>query len=369
MQPEKISLYYKDGSSDKVYHCQLEPSDTGWVVNFQYGRRGQTLQSGTKTSSPVSSDQAKKIYDKLVKEKTSKGYSPDSEGTPFQGTDKAGEVSGLVPQLLNSIEEDEVQKYLHDPLWIMQEKHDGVRLMTRVEKGTVTGSNKKGLVVPISKIIEAGVVSLLGGGAAVLDGEAIGDTYWVFDLLEIDGENLRKCGAEERYLRLQTLFGVGDGNKAVQLVTLTIKPWAKQQMFDSIKFLRGEGVVFKHRNSPYVPGRPNSGGNQLKFKFKGSATCKVSGTNPGKRSVGLLVLDENPLKPGQLAYRDIGNVTILVNFPIPANGQLVEVEYLYAFKGGSLFQAVYKGPRTDQDDADLYSSLKFKAENADEDEL
>ena len=46
---EKISLYYQSGNSDKVYHVQLEESDGLYVVNFQYGRRGSTLNTGTKT--------------------------------------------------------------------------------------------------------------------------------------------------------------------------------------------------------------------------------------------------------------------------------------------------------------------------------
>jgi bifunctional non-homologous end joining protein LigD len=46
----------------------------------------------------------------------------------------------------------------------------------------------------------------------------------------------------------------------------------------------------------------------------------------------------------------------------------VEVEYLYAFPGGSLFQPVYKGPRADKDAADAYDTLKFKQSTTDEDD-
>jgi len=42
----KISLYYNEGRSNKVYRVQLEQTDSGFIVNFQFGRRGSTLQSG-----------------------------------------------------------------------------------------------------------------------------------------------------------------------------------------------------------------------------------------------------------------------------------------------------------------------------------
>lgn len=71
---KNISLYFKEGSSDKEYHVQMVKSGKGVVVNFQYGRVGNALQSGTKTPVPVSEEEAEKVYDKLVKEKMRKGY-------------------------------------------------------------------------------------------------------------------------------------------------------------------------------------------------------------------------------------------------------------------------------------------------------
>lgn len=53
MQNESIALAFTEGSSDKVYHAQLEAKGEGYTVNFQYGRRGGTLASGSKTPEPV----------------------------------------------------------------------------------------------------------------------------------------------------------------------------------------------------------------------------------------------------------------------------------------------------------------------------
>jgi len=68
------TLYYRDERSDKIYRIAIEPRDGGYVVNFAYGRRGSTLNTGTKTSSPVYFDAARMIYDKLVKEKMARIY-------------------------------------------------------------------------------------------------------------------------------------------------------------------------------------------------------------------------------------------------------------------------------------------------------
>jgi hypothetical protein len=67
MQSEKTSLYFKQGSSDKVYNASIEKADDNrFVVNFSYGRRGATLNTGTKTKIPVDYVSARKIFDKLV---------------------------------------------------------------------------------------------------------------------------------------------------------------------------------------------------------------------------------------------------------------------------------------------------------------
>jgi len=90
--PERVTLYYREGSSDKVYQAAIEPAGDQFVVNFAYGRRGTTLTTGTKTSSPVDYDTAKVIHSRLISEKKAKGYTEGADGTPYQHTEK--QVSG-----------------------------------------------------------------------------------------------------------------------------------------------------------------------------------------------------------------------------------------------------------------------------------
>lgn len=103
---ERITHFYRLGSSDKTYQASLEPKDGSYVVHFAYGRRGSALQTGTKTSTPVAYDAAKKIYDQLVASNVAKGYQPGEDRTPYQNTGKAAQATGIYCQLLNPIIED-----------------------------------------------------------------------------------------------------------------------------------------------------------------------------------------------------------------------------------------------------------------------
>jgi len=363
MNVQSISLAYRDGGSDKVYHAQIEEKGSGYVVNFQFGRRGSTLNSGTKTAAPVELAAAQKIFNKLVAEKKGKGYSEGAEGTPYAGSELAGQQSGLIPQLLNVIDEEALAFLLDSEDYLMQEKKDGIRQFVTRANDEITGGNRKGFIVPVSQVIADGVRSLRTNRTAdfILDGEAMGDVYWPFDILRNGGLDVTYQPVESRRAILEGLLDTV-ASPAIGRVPTAVTPADKRVLYEKIKAERGEGVVFKKLGSKYVPGKPASGGNQLKFKFKGSATCQVIQQNQGKRSV------EVGLVQDATWVRTVGNVTIPANYEVPEAGSIVEVEYLYAFPGGSLFQPVYKGPRADKDAADAYDTLKFKQSTTDEDD-
>jgi bifunctional non-homologous end joining protein LigD len=71
---QSASLHYREGNSDKVYHAAVEPRGEGYIVTFAYGRRGNTLNTGTKTTHPVGLAEATKVFDKPVASKLAKGY-------------------------------------------------------------------------------------------------------------------------------------------------------------------------------------------------------------------------------------------------------------------------------------------------------
>ena len=201
-------LFYRDGSSDKEYHAAINSVDGGYTVTFAFGRRGTALTAGTKTSSPVPLEKARLIYDKLLAEKTAKGYTPAGAGTPFADTGNENRVSGLVPQLLNSIDEDAAQLLIADDGWCLQEKFDGKRIMVSVKSGQVEGSNRKGLCVAMPQEV---VDSMIHLPDCELDGELLGEKYVVFDVLKLDANDLRSSSYCTRYEVLQDLLRLSFG--------------------------------------------------------------------------------------------------------------------------------------------------------------
>lgn len=354
---ESITLYFREGASDKVYQAQLRSDGEQWRVEFQYGRRGAALTAGSKTPTPVTYAQAKRIYDKLVNEKQSKGYSPMEGAAAYSGTEHAGRVSGYRPQLLNPVDDaSQLDALLEDAAWGMQEKHDGERRLLVIDGGTVSGINRKGLTVALSVRIEQTVrAKVETTGLTVIDGEQVGESYFPFDLLVCNGVDLRDRPYAARLAALEAL--VIDATEWGRPFTYRTAE-QKRRALDTMRSERREGVVFKRMDAPYTPDRPNSGGTQRKHKFVDSATCRVRAINEGKRSVQLELHD-----PAAGVWVAVGNVAIPANQPVPAEGDLVEVAYLYAFPGGSLFQPVLLGQRSDLGAEDCtVGQLKFKRE-------
>lgn len=88
MEQTATFLYYREGSSDKVYNVRLIKKGNGYVVDFEYGRRGATLKVGTKTPKPVALKKAEEIYNELVAEKKTKGYENINLKTLLDGNEE-----------------------------------------------------------------------------------------------------------------------------------------------------------------------------------------------------------------------------------------------------------------------------------------
>ncbi|ATQ76876.1 hypothetical protein CR152_21880 [Massilia violaceinigra] len=356
MEKESVSLYQTKGSTDKEYHCHLDPVDGGWVVYGRNGRRGSALTHQAKTATPLPYAEAKGIYDTLVRTKLKGGYSPDDAGVPYQGTDLESDFTGVLPQLLKPIADEHAARLLRDDDWVMQEKDDGHRRMVSVKApGELVGSKRNGFPAPLPLGVVADLSALPAG--TILDGEALpGPRLSIFDILELGGRRLHELGFEERHALLTTTVKSG-ANVSVSPVYKGTA--SKTEAFERIRQKRGEGVVFRKKDATYAHGRPASGGDALKHVFYETGTFVVDRVAKDKRSVHVVVFDAAGAKV------DMGKVTISSNVDIPPVGALVDVRYLYAHPDGKLHISTYKGIRDDLDiSACSAAQLKYKADDA-----
>lgn len=360
MLVEQTHLFYKAGSSDKIYVVKLEQAaDDQFLVNFEYGRRGSALKAGSKTQTPVSEDKARSLYTKLVNEKTAKGYTPAESGIAYTATDHAERVTGISCQLLTAITDDDALKALiKDDAWVAEEKIDGERRLLHKTGASVIGINRRGLSVTILPDALIAAMKALPFHEVLMDGEQLGERLIAFDLLRLgktenDDADMTALSVAERTDQLQHLDFGGD---AVVISPVARTAAEKRALVERVSAAQGEGLVFKKAaDSPYTGGRPASGGDWMKYKFYETASVRVEGHSDAKRSVQLSANDAD----GQSVA--IGNCTVPVNQAMPAVGAIVEVRYLYYNHGGSLYQPTLLGERTDLtlDDCVL-SQLKHK---------
>ena len=338
------------GTSNKEYNIFIDASAPQYQVYGTYGRMGNPINTQPQGFYETL-EEANASFAKVMHEKThKKGYVVvGGDPVPSSSTISTKVSTGLIPQLLNPIDLDELEKYLADDAYLLQAKLDGKRIMAKNINGHVTTSNRNGYECGVPQNI---IDNLKIYPDCVLDGELIGSTYHVFDVLEHNGQDLRNAECIDRFKILsQMVKGSGD----VKIVQCATDEISKRSLAAALK--DEEGVVLKLKDSPYTPSRPNSGGAQIKCKYVQTVTAKVLAVNE-KRSVAVGLIDDSYIV-------NVGNVTIPQNFEIPPVNALVEIRYLHAFVGGSLYQPVYLGDRSDEkDEPDELCSLKFKSEAA-----
>lgn len=207
--------------------------------------------------------------------------------------------------------------------WIHEIKHDGYRAIAAMSGGRVRIYTRNGLdwtdrfarLVPSIADLPARSV-LLDGEIAVIgkDGRtdfgalqnALGDggkgrglVYYLFDLLELDGEDLRKRPLIERKEKLAALLA--DSPKAGPLLYSDHVVGNGAAVFENAKGLKLEGIISKRADAPYRSDRAKS---WLKVKTDTSDEFIVVGWEPspvkGKHFAALLLATH---EDGALVYR------------------------------------------------------------------
>jgi bifunctional non-homologous end joining protein LigD len=365
-------LFFQEGTSDKLYHARiLETAPGKHDVEVEWGRRGSSLNKGKKAVG-VALEAAEKTFAKLVREKTGKGYQeittdvkpaavapPEGEGSGSKVQGKRAKV-GRAAQLLNAIEEDLVERLLADDSVIAQQKLDGVRVLVHVGE-TLVATNRAGQATEIAHDVLAGLEHLPRG--TIVDGELVphedGHRYWLFDVLSVGTEDVSKEGYVARWQRLEEdlepgLFG------PIAILPFAATPKEKRALLERLRKAKAEGIVFKQKHAPYTPGRPASGGAQLKHKFVKTADVVIV-ENAGN-AYRMIVHDERggTFDVGRV-FAGTTNASRRELDERLARGEqpVCEVKYLYATADDQLYQPVFVRVRDDKEpEACLRTQLK-----------
>ena len=352
-----ISLFFQEGSSDKVYNATIVEDGGAYTVNVQWGRRGSSLNSGSKAVK-VALAVAQRKFDSLVREKRNKGYEemtaevqpaavapPEGEGSGSKVGGKRAKV-GMAAQLLNAIEEDDLGTFLADDSHVAQQKLDGQRVLVHVQgDNELIVTNRDGQATDVDTRVFGGLAYLPHG--TVVDGELLDGAYWMFDVLKLAGDDVMARGYLERHALLdEELEPALTGE--VHILPVAVGKAAKQKLHDKLRKAGAEGIVFKQREAPYKAGRPASGGTQRKHKFIKSADVVIL-ENAGNAYL-MAVYDGKKLFEIGKVFAGTTNASRKLLDAALGRGErpVCEVRYLYATDDHQLFQPVFVAQRDDK---------------------
>jgi bifunctional non-homologous end joining protein LigD len=348
-----IELFFQEGTSDKVYHAQIVEDGGAYTVHCQWGRRGASLQQGSKAVRvPLAKAQQK--FDSLVREKTNKGYQaitvdvqpaavapPEGQGSGSKVTGKRAKV-GISAQLQQPIDDDsELSKFLANDDVIAQQKLDGQRVLVHIGDELLV-TNRDGQKTAVDMRHFAGLTYLSHG--TILDGELLDDAYWAFDVLSFAGDDVRTRGYLERFEILDAEIEPALTGDA-RILPVAVGKKAKQKLHDKLRAANAEGLIFKEREAPYTSGRSAA---QRKYKFLKSADVVIL-ENAGNAYL-MAVYDGKKLFEVGKVFAGTTNASRKALDAALARGErpVCEVRYLYATDDHQLFQPVFVNPRTDK---------------------
>jgi bifunctional non-homologous end joining protein LigD len=369
---KEVKLFFQEGNSDKVYYARVVPAGAAvYDVVVQWGRRGSTLSQGKKAVK-VSLEKAQATLDRLVREKLNKGYEAMSgtvkpaEVAPPMGEGSGSKATGVrkrvgrVAQLLNPVEGHEVERLLSDERVVAQQKLDGNRVLCHLVDGEVLPTNRAGQKTSVSARVLEGLAHLPSG--TVVDGEVVrhdeGEVYWLFDVLEFAGEDVTGASYEERFTRLTDELEPGLVEPVRVLETAQTSA-QKRALYERLQQRGAEGIVFKRKDAQYTPGRPASGGTQLKCKFV-SAADVVLVENAGNAYRMQVYENRRARDVGKVFSGTTNELRAQLDAAL-ARGQrpVAEVRYLYATDDFNLFQPVFVRVRDDKAEHDCdFAQLK-----------
>lgn len=293
-------------------------------------------------------------------EKLAKGHGGwilvEGEAVDFTqfNSDREAVPGGVVkiPMKFKSAPISDLDKYIIDPNYVMQQKIDGIRAQIVFGPGTPvwirsnSGERLKSTAsAPTVVAIEKGYRFVTFDSDFCVDGEIINGVFWAFDIVVSDTD----FSMEDRLGLLESWLSLYSSD-TVRLLPTAKTVTEKQNLVDKVIENNGEGFIVKHKDSLYAWGGRVD--HSLKIKLVETVDCIVVSVSDTKDSISLGV-HNNGSVVGIGSTSTIGKGTFLP-------GDVVEVQYLYAGSGGRLVQPTILKKRLDKQPEDCYiDQLKY----------
>ncbi len=154
-----------------------------------------------------------------------------------------------------------------DPDWLFEPKFDGFRAILCIDGATAEFSSKRGRPLKRFASLARAIRTRLNVDSAILDGEVValdeegrvnfihlmsgrGELHYAaFDLLWLDGTDVRPLPLRERRSQLATL--IGDTSPLVSHIFGSTE--CGRDLFQVVKLMDFEGIVAKCLDDPYGP--------------------------------------------------------------------------------------------------------------------
>ena len=243
----------------------------------------------------------------------------------------------------------EIQRMLDSDFYVAEPKLDGVRALVSVSDGKATLLNRQGKPLAAGsktnrKTVTAAFNQMGLIGDWLFDGELVGDTLWLFDVIygaqgAVMAHN--EFGYRSQALRLFfTKIRPLPPTSNIKIVEQAVGTDAKNALLEQTKADGGEGIMLKWLSRPYTPGRGNDAGIKVKLT-KDADLIVMSLAHNGKENavLGAVAPGGEVVEVGRCSTIGKGKVT---------PGDVVEVRYLYIGANGRLVQPRMMRVRTDK---------------------
>lgn len=248
-----------------------------------------------------------------------------------------------------SVDVTDVNRYIADEAWVMEQKVDGIRCIVHVtaegdvQLSTHTGERLKShgrYHGPLTAAFKS-----VGQTGITVDGELLEDgSLWLFDIMEVLGTDTRLLPQGQRRALLDQLQPAFGGT-VVSVLPQAITPETKAALWQRVLDESLEGVVVKRKAATYSTAKGRTK-DVLKVKVTRTIDVVVSARNlDGHENAELSLWD------GQQLVK-VGRCSMIGKHPAQP-GDVIEVQFLYILDADdpTLVQARMMRPRPDRSPA------------------